>query len=154
MTVENVNNWTIDDFQEYFVIDEISGDLFIDSDLVSVLVRARMPSNKIRLLFEIMSFNSDDREKIEVNEENIHRFNNYDDQPFIIRRELQGKRDMLLAALIKRDGYFCRHCGAVDDLTIDHIKPVMKGGKNKLSNLQLLCRSCNSKKGAKLMENN
>jgi 5-methylcytosine-specific restriction endonuclease McrA len=49
-------------------------------------------------------------------------------------------------AVIKRDGAVCRVCGAVDDLCIDHIVPVAKGGQDELSNFQVLCRSCNSRK--------
>lgn len=32
-------------------------------------------------------------------------------------------------------------------LTIDHITPISKGGKNGLYNLQVCCVHCNSKKG-------
>ena len=40
----------------------------------------------------------------------------------------------------------CVNCGASDDLTVDHIVPLARGGKSSPSNLQTLCRSCNSAK--------
>jgi 5-methylcytosine-specific restriction endonuclease McrA len=43
----------------------------------------------------------------------------------------------------------CVKCRAMKDLTWDHIVPLAKGGLNELSNLQVLCRSCNAKKGAR-----
>ena len=53
-------------------------------------------------------------------------------------------------AIYKRDGYRCRICGKTnrfDDLEIDHIKPIAKGGKSTYDNLQTLCRRCNKEKG-------
>lgn len=41
----------------------------------------------------------------------------------------------------------CLRCGVNKDLTIDHVIPVSLGGSNHHSNLQVLCRSCNSIKG-------
>lgn len=36
------------------------------------------------------------------------------------------------------------------DLTIDHIIPRKYGGTNAITNLQVMCRSCNSSKKAKI----
>lgn len=40
----------------------------------------------------------------------------------------------------------CRKCSSVNQLTIDHIIPVAKGGTHDRSNLQCLCRPCNREK--------
>ena len=45
----------------------------------------------------------------------------------------------------------CKRCGSILDLTLDHIIPVSKGGETTDSNLQVLCRSCNSRKGTKIL---
>ena len=48
-------------------------------------------------------------------------------------------------------GYACAHCGKIFSnrryLNVDHIIPMNKGGVSVLENLQILCRSCNGKKG-------
>lgn len=44
----------------------------------------------------------------------------------------------------------CAHCGTEDNIHVDHIWPLSKGGAHAAFNLQPLCASCNSKKGAKL----
>lgn len=55
-------------------------------------------------------------------------------------------------AVLKRDNYRCEKCGASPsndhkiELEVDHIRPVAKGGKNALENLQTLCRNCNQGK--------
>ena len=53
-------------------------------------------------------------------------------------------------SIYNRDGYRCRICGrsgVFEDLEIDHIKPIAKGGKSEYNNLQTLCKRCNYEKG-------
>ena len=58
------------------------------------------------------------------------------------------KNPELRAKVFSSGGYMCNYCKSRDGLTIDHIHPVLYGGSNDLRNLQVLCRSCNSSKGA------
>ena len=54
--------------------------------------------------------------------------------------------------IFKRDNYKCLCCGSLDNLSIDHIVAINKKGENKISNLQTLCRSCNSRKSDKFKD--
>jgi hypothetical protein len=51
--------------------------------------------------------------------------------------------------VLERDGYRCVTCGTHLDLSCDHIIPESKGGPTTFENLQAMCRTCNSKKGAR-----
>jgi 5-methylcytosine-specific restriction endonuclease McrA len=51
-------------------------------------------------------------------------------------------------AILERDGA-CVYCGSREQhLTLDHIKPIVHGGKHDSSNLCAACRSCNLQKGS------
>lgn len=54
-------------------------------------------------------------------------------------------------AVYERDHYRCRKCGRrTNDLEVDHIIPIAKGGKSTFSNLQTLCHRCNYNKGSNI----
>ena len=57
-------------------------------------------------------------------------------------------------AIYRRDNYKCAYCGCTckgDELTLDHVKPRAKRGRNEASNLVTACRSCNLEKSNKTM---
>ena len=53
--------------------------------------------------------------------------------------------------VFERDHWSCKVCGSRSNLTVDHILPVSKGGGRELSNLQVLCGTCNELKGDKVI---
>jgi 5-methylcytosine-specific restriction endonuclease McrA len=46
---------------------------------------------------------------------------------------------------------FCVYCGEDEDLTLDHIVPVSRGGQNCIGNITIACHRCNSSKNDKLL---
>ena len=56
----------------------------------------------------------------------------------------------LRRAVKDKSGGLCVYCNSNENICIDHIHPVKHGGSNDIDNLQALCRSCNSSKGAKV----
>ena len=60
-----------------------------------------------------------------------------------------SRRPTKIKALVERDGQRCFYCGTEKDLTVDHVKPLSKGGSAELDNLRLACKSCNIRKSNK-----
>jgi len=70
------------------------------------------------------------------------------------RNEFGSARAALQLQLLERDGYVCsvEGCGCQEDLTIDHVVPLSRGGTDDLSNLAWLCRRHNSEKSDRLRQ--
>lgn len=68
-------------------------------------------------------------------------------QPEIMRSMWNSISKRHRGKIIRDIGGLCAICKTTEKLTVDHIIPLSKGGSNDLNNLQILCKSCNSKKG-------
>lgn len=55
--------------------------------------------------------------------------------------------------IIRRDGHRCQYCGSSSaPLTVDHIIPRARGGRDSWDNLVTACLPCNNKKSDKTLE--
>ncbi|MCC6764236.1 MAG: HNH endonuclease [Deltaproteobacteria bacterium] len=66
-----------------------------------------------------------------------------------IRRERQKARDLRATQWWKRKraAGICQHCGgkfAAEDLTMDHLVPIVRGGKSTKGNVVPSCKPCNT----------
>jgi 5-methylcytosine-specific restriction endonuclease McrA len=51
--------------------------------------------------------------------------------------------------ILRRDRYRCQYCASRDRLTVDHVLPRSRGGKDSWENLVVACTPCNNKKGSR-----
>lgn len=49
--------------------------------------------------------------------------------------------------VFRRDKYRCQYCGDKRDLTLDHVLPKSRGGRDTWKNLVTACNPCNNYKG-------
>ena len=57
--------------------------------------------------------------------------------------------------VFRRDNYTCQYCGCdlnASNATLDHVKPVSRGGGEFWENLVSSCRKCNTRKGNRTLK--
>ena len=63
-----------------------------------------------------------------------------------IKKEVKFSRSNVFS----RDNYVCQYCEKKfpkNDLTLDHVIPISKGGDTSWENVTTSCKGCNNKKG-------
>jgi 5-methylcytosine-specific restriction endonuclease McrA len=53
--------------------------------------------------------------------------------------------------LCSRHGWRCFYCGARAHLTMDHVIPIIRGGRHSIGNIVPACVSCNSSKSRRFI---
>jgi 5-methylcytosine-specific restriction endonuclease McrA len=54
--------------------------------------------------------------------------------------------------IMRRDHFRCQYCNSRDHLTIDHVLPKSRGGRDTWENLVTACTRCNTRKGNRTPE--
>ncbi|HFG1716678.1 TPA: HNH endonuclease [Vibrio cholerae] len=96
----------------------------------------------------------------EIDEKYIHLFDeNEVDPDFLDHTVKPNDRKSAVrkyrSDVFKKTSGFCYYCGVgltLETLTVDHFVPESRGGKTELSNLFPCCKTCNSSKGTKDIE--
>lgn len=91
------------------------------------------PTRKIRTVDEAYIYPS------------VIRLRNYINLPY--NRIVLSRRNVM-----KRDRHSCQYCGIKHDLTLDHIMPRSRGGRDSWENLVTACNRCNVRKGNRTPE--
>jgi len=88
---------------------------------------------------------------------NIRSARNAHPWPSIVRLKVYAhvpfKKIMLTRRnVLRRDLNRCQYCGSADKLTLDHVLPRSRGGRDTWENLVTACMSCNNRKGNRTPE--
>ena len=88
------------------------------------------------------------KEKAKLISKRVIRLVNYVIIPFSRMNNMYPTKNLIY----KRDKNKCQYCGSTKSLTIDHVIPRSRGGKDTWENLVVACSLCNIKKGDKMLE--
>ena len=130
------NQLDISDYTEYFLPTEDG--VLVDPEIFKD--RKRL-GNKIWDLLKLMSGSG--------HADDVSEFEKMPDDAYLLRKQFDAIRNKLFKIVSERDGEICQYCVTTQDLTVDHILALSRGGTNHPANLQILCRSHNSQKGAR-----
>lgn len=127
------------------------------SDVYTQIFQSLMPLIKIAIVLwaaeTILTMLIKEHRKSKKKKEREKRRLEYQDRRMANDEEHAKVTRAMRYDVLRRDGFRCVKCGRGREdgvkLHVDHIKPVSRGGKSVLNNLQTLCEDCNCGKGNK-----
>ena len=129
------------------ILQKPTTEFFIKVKIILTNIQDEYKSSKYSI------FNADEVKDLifKINRKSGHFFVIEDIWDAICRVERAKVSNKMRFSIYERDGYRCCKCHKkTNDLEIDHIIPIAKGGKTTYNNLQTLCHRCNVKKGSNL----
>lgn len=129
----------------------------IKSPVINFSITVKLVLTQINGVYRHSKYDVFHGEKLEAIIEDVKdRRGSYYERQYIwnaICRVERGKvTNRMRFFIYERDGYRCQICGRrTDDLEVDHIIPISKGGKSTPDNLQTLCHRCNYRKGSDIL---
>lgn len=109
--------------------------------------------NKEETIARVKAWSEANPDKVRINKRNWKRKNPDSNRRYKLKRyQLEKIGHFTEEEWIELCNYYgnvCLRCGSNEKLTADHVKPLFHGGGNSIDNIQPLCLSCNSGKGAK-----
>ncbi|HLE90706.1 MAG TPA: HNH endonuclease signature motif containing protein [Anaerolineales bacterium] len=130
------NKINLADYTQYFI--PTDDGVLVDTEIFK---HRKSLGNKVWDLLKLMCGGGTNKD--------ISAFEHSPDDWYLARKEFDSLRDKFFYELARRDGAMCKECGSMEDLTVDHIIPLSRGGRNDLINMKILCRRDNSRKGAR-----
>lgn len=124
---------------------------------ISLQKRERYAKNKDRIKAQVKEYYINNKDKLAASKLEWQRANPEKVAASRHKRRAREKKagGKLIAAEIKEiyNKYpTCLVCGADTNLALDHIVPIISGGQNAASNIQVLCKPCNSIKGTNTID--
>lgn len=130
----------------------------LNKDALRLKVFRSDPNNKKKIQCRQRKWELNNPEK---HKEQKHRtyINNKDDYYRYARERIARKKDVGGSftlqewnVVLSSYGNSCLWCGTDSRIEADHVVPLVHKGKNIIQNIQPLCRTCNSKKGSKIID--
>jgi 5-methylcytosine-specific restriction endonuclease McrA len=126
--------WEKDNENIYLDAQQIS----VSRDSISRIRELRvLPVN---LIYDALKSLNTGRNNYKLSEERIRNQPRRDACKFTSDKKIRRK-------VFELHGENCLCCNSSENISLDHVIPVSKGGENSIDNMQPLCKSCNSTKG-------